>query len=890
MNLSIPSVLRFAGFCVLVVVLLQSCAEVFDLPTPLPPPRITAISPDSGAAGVTVTITGVNFSAKPEENAVKINGKVASVTSARTTQLVAMVPAHAGTGKVEVVVKSKAAEGPEFTFFETPVISSLSPTSGTPGTIVTLKGQYFDTTATRNTVKFGGKIAIVNLPAMDTLLKVVVPADAQTGEVTVTVNGITGVGPGFSIIGTGDPVLTITSIDPASGTTGTVVTINGANFGNTSSDNEVKFNGKVVTTVTVISPTQLKATVPAFAGTGLVSVTVKGKTANYSQFTYIWPTPVITNLDPTTGPVGTIVALTGNNFFDGIPANNLVKFNGKTAVVNSATQTLLKAVVPADAGTGVVTVMVQGSTGTGPTFTYMDTPVPTITNYDPNSGKVGDMVAIVGTNFSTVVANNVVKFNGTAAIVTQASATLLKVTIPQGASTGPITVTVGTKTATGPTFTVIDNSPTITSFTPTSGPVGTGVTITGTNFGSDPAAAQIKFNGVLASTQQITPTSLITVVSQGATTGKITVTVNGKTGISATDFIVTTASANSWVATGSMNDARDGHTATLLNNGKVLVVGGTKRMSDNSYSTLGTCELYDPVTEKWTATGSLNVDNIRSYHTATLLPNGKVLVTGGFVESTQTILATCALYDPGTGQWTATGALNEKRFFHTTTLLNNGKVLATGGYTAGCEIFDPATGQWTTTGAMSAIHSLHTATLLTNGKVLVIGGEQGRGSSATCELYDPATSTWSLAAPMPQGHSQHTAALLPNGNVLVIGGVGSNASGYLTYDPAANQWTDRRSAFYQRYWHASTLLPSGTVLTTGGIPIGNQYSGFPIGAAELFAPATNTPSQAAPMISARATHTATLLPNGKVLVTGGTRYVPGNINDVSQPDCELYTP
>jgi hypothetical protein len=882
----IQSILHFTGFCVLLVLLLQSCAEVFDLPTPTPPPRITAISPDSGAAGATITITGVHFSAKAEENAVKINGKIALITSANTTQLIATVPAHAGTGKVEVVVKSKATEGPDFVFFETPLISALSPTSGTPGTIVTITGKYFDTTATKNTVQFGGKTGVVNLPATDTLLTVEVPADAQTGEVTVTVNGITGTGPRFTVLGTGDPVLSITLIDPTSGTTGTVVTINGQNFGATIAENAVTFNGKSAT-VTAASPTQLKATVPAFAGTGLVSVTVKGKTASYSQFTYVWPTPVITTLDPGSGAAGSIVTLNGNNFFDGIPANNVVKFNGKTAVVNSATQTLIKAVVPADAGTGVVTVTVQGSTGNGPTFTYIDTSTPTITNYDPSSGKAGDLIAIAGTNFSTVTGNNSVKFNGLSATVTQASATLLNVTVPVGATTGAITVTVGTKTATGPLFTVIDDSPTITSFTPTSGPVSTGVTITGTHFGSDPAAAEIKFNGVLASPQAVTPTGIVTVVPQGATTGRITVTVNGKTGTSATDFIVTTVSANSWLATGSMNDARDGHTATLLNNGKVLVAGGIKRLGDGSNSTLGTCELYDPATEKWTATGSLSAENSRAYHTATLLADGKVLITGGYVESTQSILASSALYDPGTGQWTYPGILKEKRFQHTATLLPDGKVLVTGGNgnLASCELYDPATGQWAPTANLSnPYHSQHTATLLKNGKVLVVGGER----TLACELYDPTAGTWSLAAALTQAASQHTAVLLPSGNVLISGGTGYQAPGYRMYDPA-NQWINSGNAFYQRAQHTTTLLPSGTALITGGEWLDTRHNGGGINAAELYNSTTNTVSLAASMISARARHTATLLSNGKVLVTGGSR--SGNQGfGMSAADCELYTP
>jgi N-acetylneuraminic acid mutarotase len=363
--------------------------------------------------------------------------------------------------------------------------------------------------------------------------------------------------------------------------------------------------------------------------------------------------------------------------------------------------------------------------------------------------------------------------------------------------------------------------------------------------------------------------------------------VNGKTGTSNSDFIVTAASANSWTATGSMNEARDGHTATLLPNGKLLVVGGTKRLGDGTNSTLGTCELYDPTTENWTATGSLNAADFRAYHTATLLQNGKVLITGGFVENTQTILASSALYDPGTGQWTSTGALTEKRVYHTATLLNNGKVLVTGGNGSLCELYDPATGQWTAGGSLNALHSQHTATLLNNGNVLIAGGAQGNGASATCELYDPGNNTWSLAAAMPQGHGDHTAVLLPNGIVLVVGGIGYQASGYLAYDPA-NQWVDRGSAFYQRINHTSTLLPSGTVLTAGGQALGTQFSGA-INAAELYNTATNIASLAAGMTVARTYHTATLLANGKVLVTGGFHNGPqGYI--ISASESELYTP
>lgn len=148
----------------------------------------------------------------------------------------------------------------------------------------------------------------------------------------------------------------------------------------------------------------------------------------------------------------------------------------------------------------------------------------------------------------------------------------------------------------------------------------------------------------------------------------------------------------SWSTTGSLATARFLHTATLLQNGKVLVVGG----SDSSGIALASGELYDPATGTWTATGSLAVG--RWNHTATLLPNGKILVAGG--ENGQVVFASAELYDPATGTWAATGSLTSTRVFHTATLLLNGKVLVAGGAGGTCcpapnlasaELYNPAT-------------------------------------------------------------------------------------------------------------------------------------------------------------------------------------------------------
>jgi hypothetical protein len=180
----------------------------------------------------------------------------------------------------------------------------------------------------------------------------------------------------------------------------------------------------------------------------------------------------------------------------------------------------------------------------------------------------------------------------------------------------------------------------------------------------------------------------------------------------------------------------------LLPNGKVLVAGGDPA-GNNVPSAIASAELYDPGSGTWTATGSLTTG--RAFHTATLLPDGKVLVAGGFNGSFA--VASAELYDRATGTWTATGSLISARRGHTATLLTDGKVLAAGGFNgsfvvASAELYEPASGTWTATGSLNTARRRHTATLLSNGMVLVAGGFDINGlNTASAELYDPPTST-----------------------------------------------------------------------------------------------------------------------------------------------------
>jgi uncharacterized delta-60 repeat protein len=319
------------------------------------------------------------------------------------------------------------------------------------------------------------------------------------------------------------------------------------------------------------------------------------------------------------------------------------------------------------------------------------------------------------------------------------------------------------------------------------------------------------------------------------------------------------AATGTWTSTGSLGTGREYHTATLLPNGKVLVVGGD---DGGSGGPLSSAELYDPAMGTWSPTeGSLGKGHYR--HTATLLPNGKVLVVGGWVGIH--LSSSAELYDATAGTWTTTGSMSTARYMHTATLLPNGKVLVAGGednsshILSSAELYDATAGTWTTTGSMSTARYMHTATLLPNGKVLVAGG-----GSSSAEVYDPATGTWSTTGSL--GTGSHTATLLPDGRVLVAGG--EDDSGTLSsaevYDPVTGMWTPTGSMGTARVGHTATLLPNGKVLVAGGYGISSYLT-----SAELYDPATGLWSATESLHIAREGHTATLLPNGKVLVVGG---------------------
>jgi len=376
----------------------------------------------------------------------------------------------------------------------------------------------------------------------------------------------------------------------------------------------------------------------------------------------------------------------------------------------------------------------------------------------------------------------------------------------------------------------------------------------------------------------------------------------------------------SWEVTSPMAVARKGHTATLLPDGKVLVVGGVDSNDDASAKALASAELYDPKTGTWSETGSLI--HPRAWHTATLLKNGLVLVAGGNCPGLTTkgcfaapslqpdwdpsgAIAAAELYDPKTGTWATTGSMTSPRFLHTATLLADGRVLVAGAELAPdwirdtTEVYDPGTGRWMATGKLHTARWRQFAVALPDGGALVAGGygvsPNTDGLLDSVELYSAATGSWRLGPSLLAGRAQGGAAvLLPTGSVLIAGGEGAGqvpGSAEL-YDPA----TGSRAAGAMGSGRDAlgwASLPDGRLLVVGGFDKPETPDFTYRATAEIYDILAGDWHSAGAMQIAGFEFKATLLRDGRVLVTGGSAspadHVASGADTVSS-SAEIWTP
>ncbi len=595
------------------------------------PPTITSIAPSAAPVGTSVTIAGSGFGSSATGSVVSFNTTTATTTAWTPTSIQATVPSAASSGPVTVMVGGARSAGFPFTV-QAPAIYSLEPTSGAPGTMVTLVGSGFETQQGASSVSVGGAAASPSI-WNDNRIVFPVPALASSGPVVVVVNGKPSAGITFAV--TAPPA--ITGLTPASGLPGTLLSIAGTNL---STAGTVTFAG-VTASVKSWSTTSIVAAVPQSAASGNVVVDVFGVRSNGLPFT-VTPPPAITALTPAVGNAGQVVTISGSAFgaTEGISA---VTFNGLLARVNTWSDTGLSVVVPRDVSSGPVAVRVAGRPSNGvmfavPTGTLAGTvtrlsdgaplagaavlaqapatssrtaitsrdgsfvmPLPpgtysvqafaaghqsstvpgqtlqagtttslpialaaapdaasllyqydagdrlvgvvdpagasaayrydavgniigieragsgrvTITSLFPLQGPSGTAVAVTGTSFGVSVEKNAVALGGRTATVTSASPTQLTFTVPPAATTGTVSVTTtsGTATSVAPfVVTTSSGAPTVSAVTPTTVVATQAVTIAGANFATAVGGNRVTVNGVLAPLTSVTPTSLGIVV------------------------------------------------------------------------------------------------------------------------------------------------------------------------------------------------------------------------------------------------------------------------------------------------------------------------------------------------------------------------------------------
>jgi YD repeat-containing protein len=539
-------------------------------------PTISALTPSAGAINSSVVITGTNFrSTQLSGSTVKFNGTATVPSVWTSTSITAPIPSGVPTGNVPatVTVGGQTSAAVNFAVTPAPSISSLAPNAGAIGSSITISGANFNTQGAGSQVKFSGTAATI-ISWTTSSISVNVPAGAISGNVVVTdAGGVQTSGVPFTVT----PAPSITGLSPNSGATGSSVTISGSNFNAQGTGSTVAFGGIPAATISNWSSNSITLNVPSGAISGNVVVTdAGGVTSNGLNFTVV-VTPTITSLTPSSGEPGASVSIAGTNF---TATAGTVTFNGLSASTTNWTNTSVTAVVPNGATSGNIVVTSGGLQSNGAAFTVL---VPTINNAAPATGAAGTIVTLTGSNFGASAGT--VTFAGQSATINSWADGSIQAVVPASASTGNIVVSHGGLQSNGVLFTVaqqtlggpvsysydelgrligaVANSgdairysydavgnmlsltryaagqSTIFEFHPKSGPIGTSVSISGSNFSANPAQDTVSFNGTSAVVSSASTTSLAVAVPSGATTGTITVTSPSGSVTSSDSFTVT---------------------------------------------------------------------------------------------------------------------------------------------------------------------------------------------------------------------------------------------------------------------------------------------------------------------------------------------------------------
>ncbi|MCL6273789.1 IPT/TIG domain-containing protein [Muricauda sp. 2012CJ35-5] len=527
--------------------------------------------------------------------------------------------------------------------------------------------------------------------------------------------------------------------------------------------------------------------------------------------------PTIKSFSPPEGPVGTEVTINGTNF-SATAGENKVRFNGTNATVTTNTTSLLKAIVPTGASTGTLSVEVNGETANSPesfTVTTISNSQLAISDFEPQKGSIGTQIEINGSNFGESFEDITVYFNGTATDIDQLSNSRLLVKVPEGATTGPIEVTVGNETVTSTaSFTV---GPTISGFTPDQENEGVIVEINGSNFSTVPENNVVKFNNVAAQVTDATSTMLTVILPNGATTGNISVEVAGQTTESADEFTV-----GPWKKLSSPSDIeypiQGGNMAVLENeNGDAEIYFGFGRYNNGSLVYSNDIYVYDIVNDSWVKRQP-SMATPRFEATSFVLNNKWHIITGkngnGDIDDSWS-------FDPASATWENLGTTDW------------GSGLSSFCSDLACFVYGAEedtekgklkfyNGSWTDRESFTVSNEgiVNAVGFTISGLGFIVTGTVGENYASSLYRYRLNINEWDQLAPVPFT-LRKDAIGIGLGNKAYVGlGIDHTLSKYLEdiweYDGGTNQWTQKSNFPGGGRQGATSVATGGHIYIYGG--------------------------------------------------------------------------
>jgi N-acetylneuraminic acid mutarotase len=586
---------------------------------------------------------------------------------------------------------------------------------------------------------------------------------------------------------------------------------------------EIRFNG-VGRTTFFSEETLIRTTVTAAELTSLavINVTVfnpapAGGTSGSATFSIVNPLPVTTLVTPTQFVVGSTTQEINVMGTDFVPSS-VGLWNGNPRTTNFVSSTELTVSIPAsdlttagDNNFAVMTPAPGGGTSTTTVISVVN-PQPVLVQLLPPSVVAGSPDFLLTVNGTDFINGIQLLWNGSPRASTFVNSTQFTALIPAADVASPGGVEISAR---NPAPALADAS--TAGFTVTGAPFAPG--------GSEEFSNSWRVTGPL----NIGRTALTaTRLQNGAVliTGGHALFADGQIGSPLAASELFDPVTGTWQVAGNMQIARVGHSATFVPwldvsgspvDGLVLVIGGD---SGGGLSAARTAEMFSARDRRWRSIEAPLFGHIG--HTATLLADGRVLVVGG-EDGSGAVTSAVEIYDPRTGLWTAVASLNTPRSAHTAELLNDGRVMIIGGRNltsslTSIEIFDPGSGSWSESAPLGLARNGHTSTLLADGRVLVAGGAT-ESTAATAELFDPLSGKWTDAGKLNAGRSGHVAATLADGRILIGGGQDSDGNiltSCETFDPRTGKWTSAARLNYSRTGHAALVLENGRILVAGG--------------------------------------------------------------------------